>query len=55
MLRLAAVSVREKDGVCYLPNTSPIGVGAVAEQETLTDLCNQYASGQLDNSEATPA
>jgi len=27
----------------------------VAEQVTLIDLCNQYASGQLDNSEAIPA
>ena len=28
---------------------------SVAEQETFIDLYNQYASGQLDNSEAIPA
>ena len=27
----------------------------MAEQVTLIDLYNQYASGQLDNSEAIPA
>jgi len=41
-----------------MPNTGTIMKWygcSVAEQVTLIELYNQYASGQLDNSEAIPA
>jgi len=53
---LAAASDKSERWCLLFAKYEPNRYGcSVAEQVTLIDLCNQYASGQWDNSEATPA